>query len=71
MDPATGGVIEAVANLGATLANVIGYGKRSRYDRLPPWLSPADFQQRDNTVSITIGAAVLLLIVLLILLRKK
>ena len=59
-----------------TVSSVFGFitaSKSARYDRLPDWISPTDFQKEDRTAEIIlIGMfAVLIVIVLAIAFRKK
>ena len=52
----------------AIIAGVLSAGSailgstRVRYDRLPDWLSPRDFQRRDYTIEIIIGAMAIVII---------
>ncbi|MEO0339501.1 MAG: hypothetical protein AAF242_09820 [Bacteroidota bacterium] len=43
-------IITAGLQLGSSVLDIIRQGRAERYDRLPDWLSPKDFQRQDNTV---------------------
>jgi hypothetical protein len=72
MEPVSA-IIAAVVTAGATIFGKLSQGKSDRRARLPEWLSPADFQQRDRTVQYIILAIaiVLVAIVLLVVLKKS
>ena len=68
MEPVSA-IIAAVLSAGATIFSKTG----SKKERLPDWLSPKDFQQRDRTVQYIILAIAIALIaiVLLVVLKKS
>lgn len=65
MDPVT-----AVAGAVSTIVDAVTFRRRSQRDKLPQWLSPADFQQRDYTSTILVVGAVVLLIVIVVLIAR-
>jgi hypothetical protein len=59
-------IISAIANLGGSIINLSATNKAAKYDRLPDWLSPKDFQQKDYKMEIIFGVLALVFILLLI-----
>ena len=58
--------VSAISGMIGSVFDFITVDKKARYDRLPDWLSPADFQQRDRTADIIlIGMFVVLLAVII------
>ena len=61
MDPVT-----AIANV---IGQIFGFfeGNQSRkYERLPDWISPKDFQKNDYTTEIIVGSMLLVLVIVII-----
>lgn len=80
----TGGVgmaadpISAVANAVGSIFDTIGIAlapRKARWENLPEWLSPADFQQQDYTIETILGgiavAFVILVIVIAVIAVRK
>jgi hypothetical protein len=68
MEPVSA-IIAAVLSAGAAIFSKAG----SKKERLPDWLSPKDFQQRDRTVQYIILAiaATLIAILLLVVIKQR
>lgn len=61
-----GEIIGAIAEFGTTFIDVVFGGKRARYDRLPDWMNPKDFQKNDRTADIILIGLVLVLIIVIV-----
>ena len=61
-----GDIIKSVAEFGTTFVDVVFGGKRVRYDRLPDWMSPGDFQKNDRTADIILIGLILVLIIVIV-----
>ena len=59
-------IIAAIAGLGAGVTNLVATNKQAKYGRLPDWLSPKDFQQKDYKIEIVFGVIALLFLLLII-----
>lgn len=58
-------IISAIAGLGGSILNLTATNKAARYERLPEWLSPKDFQQKDYKLEIMLGGIALLLVLIM------
>ncbi|MCB0653950.1 MAG: hypothetical protein KDC85_21915 [Saprospiraceae bacterium] len=65
MEPVSA-IANAVSNIFGGVVALIEGRRESKFGRLPDWLSPRDFQRRDYTVEIIIGAMLLVLIIVII-----
>lgn len=65
MEPVSA-IANAVSNIFGGVVALIEGRRQTKYGRLPDWLSPRDFQRRDYTVEIIIGAMLLVLIIAII-----
>ena len=72
MEPVSA-IIAAVVTAGTAIFGKLSQGRSDRRARLPEWLSPADFQQRDRTVQYIILAiaATLIAILLLVVIKQR
>ncbi|MEZ4991898.1 MAG: hypothetical protein R2824_15865 [Saprospiraceae bacterium] len=67
-----GNVISAVAGLIGSVVDYFTVSKQVKYDRLPDWLSPKDFQRKDHTADlILIGMLIVLLAVIIAIIRAN
>lgn len=68
-------IIGAVASLGTATLNFIAGNQQAKYSRLPDWLSPKDFDNKDRTPQIILfgSLAIIIIIILAIVFinRKK
>ena len=64
-------IISGVLSAGSAILGSIQQGKANRYSRLPDWLSPRDFQRRDNTIEIIIGAMAIIIILIVVITAWK
>ena len=69
MEPVSA-IANAVSNIFGGVVALIEGRRESKFGRLPDWLSPRDFQRRDYTVEIIIGAMLLVLIIVIIGITK-
>ena len=65
MEPVSA-IANAVSDIFGGVVALIEGRRESKFGRLPDWLSPRDFQRRDYTVEIIIGAMLLVLIIVII-----
>ncbi|HKK77089.1 MAG TPA: hypothetical protein VJ953_18565 [Saprospiraceae bacterium] len=71
MEPVSA-IIAAVLTAGSAIFGKLSSSAANRRARMPEWLSPADFQQRDRTVQyIILAIAVALIAIVLLVLIKK
>lgn len=62
----------AIAGLVGSVINFFTVNKQVKYDRLPDWLSPKDFQRKDYTADlILIGMLIVLLAIIIAIVRAK
>jgi hypothetical protein len=69
MDP-----VSAIADAIGAIANVFSTKTAAKYGRLPKWLSPADYQRRNETTNallIGVGAIILVIIVAIVIVARK
>jgi hypothetical protein len=67
-------IISAVLTAGASIFGGISGRKAQQHARLPGWLSPADFRQKDYRIELILGGLILLIVVIVIvaaLIAKK
>ncbi|MEL6669673.1 MAG: hypothetical protein AAFO91_20130 [Bacteroidota bacterium] len=64
------GLLGPAIGLVDTLVGKIGQRASDARRRLPQWLSPADFQQKDNTITVLAIAGVVVLILTTVVLIK-
>lgn len=68
-------IVGAIGQLGTSLLDFLGQSKEAKYGRLPDWLSPTDFDNRDRTPQIILYGALAIIIVIIIAIalinRKK
>jgi len=73
MEPVSA-IIAAVLTAGSAIFGQLSSPAAQRRARLPEWLSPADFQQRDRTVQyliLAIAIALITIIVLVVIKQRK
>ena len=70
MDPASA-IISAVLGAGTAVLDTINTGRAAKYDRLPDWLSPRDFQRRDYTIEIIIGSMAFIILIIVVITAWK
>lgn len=63
MEPITA-IIAGILSAGSAVLGSFQQNQANRYGRLPDWLSPREFQRRDYTIEIIIGAMALIIIVI-------
>lgn len=63
MEPISAAIMAALS-AASSIFSSITRNKELRYSRLPDWLSPRDFQRRDYTIEIIIGAMALIIIII-------
>lgn len=73
MDPisAVAGAVSSMFDTFGVALNVIGYGRRAEYDRLPGWITPDQVQQKDYTAEIVLIVGTLLLIFIILMIVKR
>lgn len=77
-----GDPVTAIANLGTEMyrffqagIDMVTFKSKARWDNLPQWLSPAEFQQEDYTLEtilagIAIAFVVLVIVIAVVAIRK-
>ena len=63
--------VSAIAIAIGSIFGTIGAGRRARYERLPDWMQPKDFQRRDYTPEILIIGLSVAFIVTLVVVAKS
>lgn len=65
--------VTAIANLGTEMykffqagIDALTFKSKARWDNLPEWLSPADFQQEDYTIETILGGIAVAFIIIVI-----
>jgi hypothetical protein len=61
---AVAGAVDSVFTFYNTAVEAVTTPMRARWENLPEWLSPADFQQEDYTLEILLGGIVIAFVVL-------
>lgn len=59
-------IISGVSTIFDGVVDLVGMNHDKRYGRLPDWLEIKDFQRKDYTVEIVIGAMALIMIIAII-----
>lgn len=62
---AVAGAVDSVFTFYSTAVEAIATPMQARWENLPEWLSPADFQREDYTLEIILGGIVVAFVVLI------
>ena len=63
---AIAGAVDSVFTFYTTAVDAVATPMRARWDNLPEWLRPTDFQREDYTLEIILGGIVIAFLVLVI-----
>ena len=58
--------IGAIVGMIGSVVDLFTADKKARYDRLPDWMSPKDFQRQDRTADILLIGMIIVLIAIII-----
>lgn len=59
-------IATAVGALGSSILNLIAVSKQAKFDRLPDWLTPKDFQRKDYTLEIILAGLLIAFLAIVI-----